>query len=995
MIREIRTMTLLMSDFCNSFFQKLICNGSPHHQVQTPRWIGRFSVKRGGAIPRCIAPLNVRVLVLLLFSLFNLPFSHLLFAHTSVQLVTTSQNLWDRAQKARYHAGLQILFPTHSLRRNDDVFSEILTKLPAYFPEFKLNTIGRGIHASIFYLPGLSIENVRRLTQFLQSVDPAVLEKYDLINPVPVLDPDHIEIMEVGHNSKFLALKPHPLFAKWVLRFGQMISEALPELGALNKIHLKGNDPSEEGVHLSLLQYGAVHERDFSSQKIEQVRRDLTNLIRDSIRRYRISHFGQSPSLTFDWSQISAELITAPRSIYFPAMPIVSYRLDRQARRIQSSSVGRLFVLAGTGNPMDDEMLEFNVARFLAGDERPIDTGIDSNGTASTEWEEWVGALQEFPAVPQDEFLKQLPEALRSTYSEAVRMGWVTNTRLPAVVPTENPEDQNQFFITRFTHPRLAPQKGIPILKMLRELGIKSTKNAFTGAAIYASSVRREVDVPGDSDVLISSLVNVPEEATTLAQAEIFAAKVFVKEVLGQYVRLVKEKKISFTELRMGSDATMGVPFRDLLDAYEANPYLTEADILNGSFRDKMGRQWSLERLLQVTKDFTKGKIDYFRPDGTRADISLQFLVGFQWRGQVYFMHRNGLKGLPSLLRTAVYDGPVSYAVAQIISRSITLAAIQRGSLLPVAIRELQLHGYARDRHTPPVLAEPLYTPKFLKKVLNFLILNSMGGQKVDQIFYKYVREILVREGRWQQGYNLASLDKGIQGAINYHYLTLVNSMRRDVNDVREFNERENKFAPKAWFARAVELQSKIKELRALWQYFEGRYDLDSLKESLDEFENFLNHAVTMTPDRAVRYVRNKKYFQMIYTFEMQLKYFEAALSSTVVPGVAPGLSDMDKLFIQTLVGYAPHIMHYYMSSRSMEADEKHLWALEALKIEASEENMRLMDLVSNNLSSMTRSEVAEVQRALYAKRRDSLNAMSCERALDLDPEQEALDQDQ
>ncbi len=816
-------------------------------------------------------------------------------AKPSPVLLTTTPREWENAKARPLPATLQISFFTTLFDKND-VFSYVFSQVPRHFPDFKLNTIGRELHATLLYLNGLTLDATREFVQFFSTLDSLALEAYGLLDPVQVFDSENIEIIEIGRKSKFLALKPHRELIEWQRRFYKLLSEKAPHL--LN--HHQGSlDPEQS--HISVIQWNI--DQGFSDEKIAKAKAKVKELFQDAIARFK-QQTGKSPEIKFSLNVQGVELVTAPASIHTPPVSILTFKTDASLRPV-TSTVGRWSII----DPLTGfiKVVEFDMDKLRNGDPASYQLSDSSNGVLDT-------SLIQAPPVEAEVFKANLPDRLKKIFEDSIHT--LSPTQYPAVMG-------DTLYFTRYRHQKLDPLKAIPVFKKAHELGLKSTEHASIGLAVYASSVREDILNPSDYDMLLNTLIHVSNSARTIDEAEKIAAEVFVKEVLSQLLVLVRKGVVSIQELRVGSEATMGLPYQNILDALEANPYLTEQDILSGYFKDKTGKVWTIEELVSLG-DFIKTKLDYMDGNHHRTNFSLQFVVGFEWQGQIRILNASGLKGIPPLMRTAVYDSAESFAVAAALSRPSTYYSIQKGPVIPKAIRDLQnaAKHYQENEITVYV--------KLIKKIYNFFILLSQSGLGLEEIFFKEVQN----RADIPPEYSLLEFMDELVKSINQTPFKVLNELRRNVNDLREYNERGQVFDEAQWQAHRLEMVALIGVLKGLLIQYPTLKN-QHLTETLIKFENFLSKTQGLSFHKASLYLKEKRLHKLFYGFELELlKLEQMFLVHTSTPAA---LSEKSLAFIQVLLKKSPEIYLDYLAARSQEAGGKLEWTLKYLGLPCEE----------------------------------------------------------
>lgn len=868
---------------------------------------------------------------------------------------------WKAAQSNELAATMQVTFPTIVYDRAENIFSEVFNKIPQWFPSLKLNTIGRGMHSTLTYLDGLTLEGAKEVITFLKGLDTATLEQYDLLKEVRVFDAANPEFVVFGTKSKFIGLKPHREYIEWQMRFYKLLADKAPKILEKHLSHRNMGTKaiSPEAVHISLVQWGESYGVNLTDAQVKDLMSKMKELFKSEVEALK-AKTGRSPEVLFSMKTHPIELVTAPTSIQSGPTAIVTLKADASGRP-NVSDVARWEIESpdGESGRSVKKFIELYTEKFLAGEERPFDEHVEE--------ESWIKKAREFESEHLDSFKTRLRPEIKRVFEIALKT--LSPTKFPASVPAKQTLRQSQFYVTTLTHPNLAPEKGFEALETARGLQLHSTGDVSIGVGLYASTVRKEVKNPGDLDMVVNSVTHVPDSIATIEAAEAYAIRKFVKVTIGQLVELARKGTISFTELRLGSDATMGIAIDDVITGLEENPYLSEEDILNGRFKDKKGRVWTLEELVALG-DFMKGKVDLFTKHG-RVDISLQFLAGYEWKGSIYTFQRNGIKGIPPLVRTAVYDGAESYAIAASLARVYDYYNVQKGSITARAIRDVMKGGFGYSKNADgslpaPIEAEPLWNSKFIKKAYNYLILLNRSGLGLDEIFFKETKAILERQGRWVPDYSIDHLVEHVVRAINQPALKTINTLKRNVNDLREYNERGHHFRPDQWLERVKETRELIQALES--EIIQGRVKTTAeFEKAAREFKALFEKAARMeTPEASIKYLSQSRLFHTLHHFEEMLTVLDGKLVGN--SDSYAGLTAADKAFVKTLVAYSPHFLVRYLMARSQDAEAKVKWTLRLMGIQPTKSNVETMKALSLNIDSMSHAEIAASQRKLFKK---------------------------
>lgn len=806
-----------------------------------------------------------------------------------------------------------------STMKDETVLSEVFRRIPNRFPYLQLNVLSRGLHSSILYLEGMSLEQLREMTRFFHNLDSKTLAEYDLLKPVTFFDPSRIEFEVVGTQSRFLALKPHPEFVAWQLRFWKMIGERGPAwLIEHHKAHRDLGDQaiSESGVHCSLVQWEGKSGIVLSPSQIQKLEKDMREVFEESIQSLRERAGGQGPApVLFDWKEMPLQ-VSQP-AINFAAGPfdILSIKATENGP-LSVSQVVRVRI--PKEGEMQSKVVESGITDFLA-KQAPQTSFVMP--TYLPQKRTWVNLSDE-------DFLDLLDdERVKSAYVKAKET--LSPTWAPAIVPTLDFSRVNQFYIGSETHPQLDPSKTFESLEMLREIGFHSLPDITIGMSVYASSARKEIRNPSDVDLMINALAWVPESVPTYEAAK-DSAVISVRKLIDQIRDLDQQGSIAIAELRIGSDATMGYLSGDPIQDGLNNPYLSREDIHQGYYIDRFGKKWTLDELIALG-DFTKFKIDFFR-NGKRYPISLQIGYGFHWKGHAFHFNQNGSKGVQPNLRTAVYDGAESMAIALTLARPYAYYMVQKFPTLARAIGELRLTAKIDDDRS-----HFLWSPKFIKKFYNFLYLAQATELRMDEIFYQETVRVLERDGF--QAPQMTEVIDDILRAINTPELATLNALKRNVNDIREFNEFHHRFTPMQWSTRVSETHELLQELKNLLSTPKLNIPKsfhDEVEEKMNQFERYFGVLTAQETKIAVNSLLDSRFHEPFMDFEKVLADLEAHIVTHGPKDVV--LSEKTKRFIETFVRQLPESYYRYLLLRSQDAPQRMRWILKLMGFDPAQQ---------------------------------------------------------
>jgi hypothetical protein len=350
---------------------------------------------------------------------------------------------------------------------------------------------------------------------------------------------------------------------------------------------------------------------------------------------------------------------------------------------------------------------------------------------------------------------------------------------------------------------------------------------------------------------------------------------------------------------------THGDHFEDALN----NPYLSRSDIYRGYYVDPDGKKWSIEDLIS-TGDFFKLKLDLFT-NGERQPVSLQIGAGFSWRGNFFHLNQNGAKGIQPALRTAIYDGPDSMAIALALHRPYLYYAVQKYPILPRAIGDL------RQTAKLDKGSQLAWAPKFVKKFYGFLFLIRQNELGLESIFHQEVSAYFESIGAAVPSMNDVIQD--ILQSINRKELATLNETKHIANDLREFNEMKHRLTDEQWTTRMKELNALMGKLNAVVD----AHSRDLNPETRAQFEaRFQAFKDTVTP--LSRIAPKKATVALLDSKNLKpLVEFEDILSQLEIEITGAGLRESTKQFIEAYMRILPDAYEGYLDSRTLESPSR------------------------------------------------------------------------
>lgn len=820
-----------------------------------------------------------------------------------VTIVSSAPEDWKRARERPFEsAALLLNVPTTA--KDQTVLSEVLHLIPNYFPELKLNTLSRGLHSSVMYLDEMTFDELKEMISFFQGLSKESLEKYDLLRPVTMFDPKSAEFTVVGTRTRFLALKPHSEFVEWQLRFWTMIEEIGPKsLMARHKSHRGRGEAnvSRHAVHMSLVQWGEQVGIPLNEQQVEELTQRMHRVFEQSVQTYR-NRFGQDPeSFRFSWKEMPLQLVQPPSS--FTVGPLENLTIKAtDSGRVSVSKVTRVR-LAADGDSLG-KVIEARTSDLLHEDvTRDLPEALP----------EYLGQKQVMTGIDEETFVESIKDQKVLEAYQRARTN-LSPTWAPAAVPNSDPARENLLFVGTQVHPKLAAGKTFDVFDLTRQIGFHSIPEVSIGMSIYASSVREEIRNPSDVDMMINAIAWVPDAVEDFESARGHAAR-SIKKIIDQIRDLDRAGKIAITELRIGSDATMGHNSGDVFEDALNNPYLSRDDVHRGYYIDRFGKKWTLEDLIALG-DFIKFKVDFF-VDDKREPISLQLGAGFSWKKNVFHFNQNGMKGIQPNLRTAVYDGAESYAIAVSLAKPYAYHSVQKFPVLPRAIGEL--NQFVKQGKST--------APKFIKKVYNFFFLARLNELRLDEIFYQETARTLEKQG--ETAPPMDEVVKDLLRAINAPQLSTLNALKRNANDFREFNEMRHRFTVEQWKTRVRETHELLARLEHLLESPEIR--LASLFRSkvddrVNGFRKVFEPLARVDAESGIEGIVHPSSRKALIEFEDVLSELESVIVSEAIEGTS--LPSRTRRFIETYVRNLPNYYYRYLKSRSQDASSRMNWNL-------------------------------------------------------------------
>lgn len=800
---------------------------------------------------------------------------------------------------------VQISFPSHLIDKDRNILGHIASVIPKHFPHLKLNTLGRRFHSTLVYLDDLDKNSIYEFFEVLKKLPPEVIQKYELDKTVLLIDPERIEFSVVGTQSQFLALKPHPEFIAWQMRFWEMLKEHAPNIYKKHQAHrnLGGNATSEHAVHISLFQWGEKFGLKLSDSEIESMKK----LMRDEITKAHQVH--QFAKLYFNPKNHNIQTVLPAMSLAEPPFVVSAFKV--KPSQFKFSDVYRWRQV--------QQKEEVSVSEYDS-KTRQESHGKDTLMTAFRVYPSFDVQSKEQVLLPQNKILwhrvkSQVPESLQ---------------------PSEMKSQGMEVYFPSYFNADRDPARAFEVFDKIKNLKFPSNEYIHSGFGLYASSLSRSFMFPGDYDLALNSLVYVPDSIRSYEQARDFATIQFNKYVFGHIKKLIQQGNISLIELRIGSDALMYKEKQSNYSAYLEHPYLSEKEFLEGEFVDKKtGKVWTLNDLLKL-EDFSKAKIDYFNENGERFEISLQFIYGFHWRGYTYSSKRFGIKVLTPLLRSMAFADLNTYVISAALYRPQMYHSLQKWDFAPSMIHtsyklatQYSRHNYLlnKDRY------DINYTSKFIKRLYNQLLILNQSPSHIDKV----INETMVNSGYGPFDMNRV-LDE-IRQNLNNIDMHHINMLKRAVNDFAEYSERQQTMRFEDQVKHRVEeiRQGLAKLMKIIRRYplseplkKEIIYNTRNLQQLVSEIQAAGN------TEAAAQKLHLESSMHTLKNSELLLALLESDILSEL-------FDRQTKNFFQTYVRFAPIVYLKHLISRENPSDYELLWVLKMMNISTTSERLKVL----------------------------------------------------
>lgn len=830
---------------------------------------------------------------------------------------------------AKTSSTVQISFPSHLIDKDRNILGHIASVIPKYFPHLKLNTLGRRFHSTLIYLDDTEKKDIYNFFEVLKQISPDVIKKYELDKTVLLIDPDRIEFSVVGTQSQFLALKPHPEFIAWQMRFWEMLKAHAPQVYKKHQGHrnLGGNATNESAVHISLFQWGEKFGLKLSASEVENVKQLMHN---ELTKAHQVHQFSK---MYFNPKNHNIQTVLPAMSLAEPPFIVAAFKV--KPTHFKFSEVYRWRDLTESQQAV---VSEYNPQ-----------TRLENKGK-----EELMPAFRLYPSLDiqsrQNELLAQnktlwqkiSPQIPESLQASEIQM-----------------QDMKVYFPSHFNADR-DPARAFEVFEKIKNLKFPSNEYIYSGFGLYASSLSRSFMFPGDYDLALNSLIYVPDSIRSFEQARDFATIKFNKYVFGHIRKLINEKSLSLIELRIGSDALMYKEKQSSYAAYLEHPYLSEKEFLEGEFVDKnTGRAWSLDELLKL-EDFSKAKLDYFNENGERIELSLQFIYGFHWKGYTYSSKRFGIKILTPLLRSMAFADLNTYVISAALYRPQMYHSLQKWDFAPSMIHTSFKLAFQYSKYNE-LLNKPLhevnYHSKFIKRLYNQILILNSSPSHIDSV----ISQSMQSSGFGP--YNVKSVLDDIRQNLNNIDMHYLNMLKRAINDFAEFSERSQYMR---YEDQVIHRVSEVKVgLTKLLQIIR-RYELsDKLKTEIiyntDLLEKLITELLDSGSDKSANQIlHDQRAKNLLNKSELLLTLLESNI-------LAQLFDTHTKSFIDSYVRFAPIVYLKHLISRENPSDYELLWVLKMMNISTTKEELKaLREAVAKQIFSL--EELDSLYKRIYDK---------------------------
>jgi len=919
-------------------------------------------------------------------NLSNNSFSHLTFERPVIRSIQEDQ--LQRLETHRVSATIQFSIPTSHYDKDKDPLSYLMYRLPDYFPAHNIPA-HRRVHSTFLHLDDLSLEELREVAWFLSNIPASVVERFGLNRRFKIYDGNEKpKFRRVGVESVFLALEPPREEIEFQVDFYRAVQfcasatsdEVSPRMRAAAKYivdkHLshfpepekKASAFSDTVPHYSLVQlrrksldkgsskpsqteslHAAVSEDEFNRAASK-----VGEIIESANQRYRELNQGRSIERFMSLETNPLEVVVAPRSR--GEEPLQAFALKMNSRsEWMPSSVLRFFVPASDVQENSDfvhtEIVEFYTDKLLADGEFS-----KALSNALVPWRSDINAWSEpresLTPANLDGFLSEISdERLRSLYLRMHENREISPSQLPAVVEVNG----RRVFVTNQVKGTIAFDKGNEQLSMARELITKADhdpKSPFSvsfGYSLYASRGDRVYSWSGDTDIAIGILVHIPENLVlTTEQRDEYVAQALEKEFIEVLLRKAEGGEIAIIELRAGSarkHGSGGNPINDIDDAY----FFSEIDLKRGFTIDPATKNKIYLREVLRENDWIKGKFEYV---SSGEQFSIQLNVGSDGTTELGYRvvvpgQRDAIKGIPPLTRGGKMLDAESMAVFTALHSGYMVHAVQKGSMAARAGSEVHSAAFAKERF------EPIWNAKGAKKTHSLEVFFSQGGTGFDEIGAVRVIEILKFQNALPEELGELIRQRGIyavldrlkntlRSAFNQPTLGLLSSVRRTVNDLREYNERGHEITEKMWRQRQAAVKEVLPKLKSVYQQHVSQDQISQMPEfekAQLRFENVMDRLGRLPFEQVKKELIKPAYYRVFRRFESQLTELDRRF-------ILAELSGADRVFASTLIRYFPFIYLEYIQSRKQTSDQDFLLEVQLLGVEPTQENIaRLRDV--------------------------------------------------
>lgn len=937
------------------------------------------------------------------------------------EIKPTRADQLERLKTHRLSATLQVTIPTSFFHNQVDALAYLMYELGNHFPNQMLPN-HRRYHSTIFHLDDLSIYELAQIKKLLENIPARYIKEFGLNRTVDSFNFDEpLEFRRLGVESVFLGIKPPKSFVEWQVGWYRLIQhlstdEAVPEymrnaakliiekhLSHFRDASLKKKALTEYMPHYSIVQLRRKEIKEAAPTKKKRRRRLVSEFriveaaVRSILEEFRneweVAHHGKEYRQTFDLHSNPLQLVMAPRSVREEPTEAVAFKLSENGM-LAPSSVVRFFVPVHKPNSQDEhshtEPVELYGAKLS---EEGVDAAIIKSNSIRDSWAE---PRRKFPTIPVRDFMEMTgDERIARIFYDTVKSGALSPTFFPASTPTA----LGDVIVANETIGSLIPDRGVEKLRLAQRL-VKDTSRVTFGFALYASLVNGVFEWSGDADIAVAALVHLPEDKLhTKEERSEYVAKVLEEDFFAPLLNLADQGVITEIEWRASSAFDLGYS-KDPIRGREDAPYFVQNDRIRGYTIHPTTKQKIYFSDAIRAKNFIKGKLKVNKPEqlfeegGDKVlgkfrvktsedgpELSLQTIAGSNGltelgHNAVFFFQTDAVKGVPPVMRTAVYAGPKDYAVFASLHRPYIAYSVQKGSQTSRSIGELFSAGITAEGFRPK------WNAKFVKKSHNLKLFFRQSGSGLDEIVARRTMDLMKRHGLAPEGFNekhpdvveyLLTLKNNLRTAFNQPVLKTLSEVRRRVNDIREYNQRKNLMPVDLWIERYELLSKDLHDLKCLLEFYEAQELLtnnESFYASMKAFQDTISMIGELPLNQALQELQNLKHFRVFRDFETELTVLDGRIASMKIP-------PDDLVYVETLIRYLPYMYMEYMQTRKLLSNHDLELELRQMDIEPTLENIEIFRN-PQRIYDMDQSELLKLERKIFGLDKKE-NAPDCD----------------